>query len=241
MATAIFAHRGSSFHHAEQSRESFLAAIEEGADGIECDVRLTADGVAFCWHDRDLSRLTGSHQPISKVTSSELKSMEILDPADPLLGKKERRGTPISLEELAGIASEAKIRLLVETKHPVLAGSAIEEEVARIIRRFKIEIHLLSFSFTAISRAMRLMPEFEHVQLLQHSQLIPLAQSEIIGLDIELIRRDQTLVPSLIAKGKRLFVYTVNDDDEFCSLANQGVEGIITDIPAQAKRVLGYP
>jgi glycerophosphoryl diester phosphodiesterase len=88
---------------------------------------------------------------------------------------------------------------------------------------------------------MRLMPEFEHVQLLQHSQLIPLAQSEIIGLDIELIRRDQTLVPSLIAKGKRLFVYTVNDDDEFRSLANQGVEGIITDIPAQAKRVLGYP
>ena len=241
MATAIFAHRGSSFHYAEQSRESFLAAIEEGADGIECDVRLTADGVAFCWHDRDLSRLTGSHQPISKVTSSELKSMEILDPADPLLGKKERRGTPISLEELAGIASEAKIRLLVETKHPVLAGSAIEEEVARIIRRFKIEIHLLSFSFTAISRAMRLMPEFEHVQLLQHSPLIPLAQSEIIGLDIELIRRDQTLVPSLIAKGKRLFVYTVNDDDEFHSLANQGVEGIITDIPAQAKRVLGYP
>jgi len=241
MATAIFAHRGSSFHYAEQSRESFLAAIEEGADGIECDVRLTGDGVAFCWHDRDLSRLTGSHQPISKVTSSELKSMEILDPADPLLGKKERRGTPISLEELAGIASEAKMRLLVETKHPVLAGSAIEEEVARIIRRFKIEIHLLSFSFTAISRAMRLMPEFEHVQLLQHSQLIPLAQSEIIGLDIDLIRRDQTLVPSLIAKGKRLFAYTVNDDDEFRSLANQGVEGIITDIPAQAKRVLGYP
>jgi glycerophosphoryl diester phosphodiesterase len=241
MATAIFAHRGSSFHHAEQSRESFLAAIEEGADGIECDVRLTADGVAFCWHDRDLARLTGSHQPISKITSRELKEMEIVDPSDALSGKKERRGTPISLEELVSIAADAKTRLLIETKHPVLAGSAVEEEVARIIRRFKIEIHLLSFSFTAISRAMRLMPEFEHVQLLQHSQLIPLAQSEIIGLDIELIRRDRTLISSLLAKGKRLFIYTVNDDDEFRSLADQGVEGIITDIPAHAKKVLGYP
>jgi glycerophosphoryl diester phosphodiesterase len=241
MATAIFAHRGSSFHYAEQSRESFRAAIEEGADGIECDVRLTADGVAFCWHDRDLSRLTRSHQPISKVTSAELKRMEILDPADPLLGKKERQGTPITLEELAAMAADAKKRLLIETKHPVLTGSTVEEEVARVIHRFKIEIHLLSFSFTAISRAMRLMPEFDHVQLLQHSPLIPLAQSEIIGLDIELIRRDQSLISSLIAKGKRLFIYTVNDDDEFRSLANQGVEGIITDIPAQAKRVLGYP
>jgi glycerophosphoryl diester phosphodiesterase len=56
-----------------------------------------------------------------------------------------------------------------------------------------------------------------------------------------LIRRDQSLISTLIAKDKRLFVYTVNDDDEFRSLANQGVEGIITDIPAQAKRVLGYP
>ena len=241
MTTAIFAHRGSSFHHAEQSRESFLAAIEEGADGIECDVRLTADGVAFCWHDRDLARLTKSHLPISKITSTELKKLEILDPADLLLGKQERRGTPITLEELAGIASEAKMRLLVETKHPVLAGSAIEEEVARIIRRFRIEIHLLSFSFTAISRAMRLMPEFEHVQLLQHSQLIPLAQSKIIGLDIELIRKDRSLISSLIAKGKQIFVYTVNDDDEFQYLASDGVAGIITDIPAQAKRVLGYP
>ena len=241
MKTSIFAHRGSSFHYAEQSRESFLAAIEEGADGIECDVRLTADGVAFCWHDRDLSRLTGSQQPISRITSNELRGMEIVDPADPLLGKKERRGTPISLEELVEMAADAKTRLLIETKHPVLVGSAVEEEVARIIRRFKVEIHLLSFSFTAIARAMRLMPEFEHVQLLQHSQLIPLAQSEIIGLDIELIRKDGSLIPSLIAKGKRLFVYTVNDDDEFRHLASEGVAGIITDIPARAKMVLGYP
>lgn len=241
MATSIFAHRGSSFHHAEQSRESFIAAIEEGADGIECDVRLTSDGVAFCWHDRDLARLTKSHLPISKITSSELKKLEILDPADPLLGKQERRGTPITLEELAELAADAKTRLLIETKHPVLTGSAVEEAVAEVIQRFKIEIHLLSFSFTAISRAMRLMPQFDHVQLLQHSQLIPLAQSMIIGLDIELIRKDRSLIPSLIAKGKQIFVYTVNDDDEFRYLARDGVAGIITDIPAQAKRVLGYP
>jgi glycerophosphoryl diester phosphodiesterase len=88
---------------------------------------------------------------------------------------------------------------------------------------------------------MRLMPKFDHVQLLQHSQLIPLAQSKIIGLDIELIRKDRSLIPSLIAKGKQIFVYTVNDDDEFQYLASDGVAGIITDIPAQAKRVLGYP
>ena len=241
MPTAIFAHRGSSFHHAEQSRESFIAAIEEGADGLECDVRLTADRVAFCWHDRDLTRLTDRQLSISKITSGELKAMEIIDRADPVTGKKERRGTPITLEELAALASDAGVKLLIETKHPVVTGSAIEEEVARIVKRFKIEAHLLSFSFTAITRAMRLLPEHQHVQLIQHAQLLPLAQSKIIGIDIELIKKDRSLIPSLHERGREVFVFTVNDDEEFITLRDVGVAGIITDIPAQAKRVLGYP
>lgn len=233
MAVGIFAHRGSSFHHAEQSQESFIAAIEEGADGIECDVRLTADRVAFCWHDRDLERLTGIREPISKVRSSDLKSMRIHD--------RNHQGTPITFEELAQIASDAKVRLLVETKHPVLAGSAVEVEIARIAKRFGIEVHLLSFSFTAVRRAEELLPDFEHVQLIQHSRLLPLVQTKLIGLDIELIRKDPKIIDALHDRGKEIFVWTVNDDEEFRSLAARGVAGIITDIPAQAKLVLGYP
>ena len=241
MPTQIFAHRGSSFHHAEQSRESFLAAIEEGADGLECDVRLTADRVAFCWHDRDVSRLTGKRLSISKITSDELRSLEIIDQADPISGRSERRGRPISLEELAEISSDSGVKLLIETKHPVLFGSAIEEEVARIVKRFKIEVQILSFSFTAISRAERLLPEREHVQLIQHATLLPLVQSKFIGIDIELIKKDRSLIEGLKKRGKEILVYTVNDDKEFRFLADAGVSGIITDIPARAKQVLGYP
>lgn len=241
MRTQIFAHRGSSFHYAEQSRESFIAAINEGADGLECDVRLTADRVAFCWHDRDLSRLTGEKTSLSKITSSELMKLEILDQADPSAGKVDRRGRPITLEELAMLAAESGVKLLIETKHPVLTGSSIEEEVARIVKRCNLEVHLLSFSFTAISRAYKLLPHNEHVQLIQHSGLLPLAQSKIVGLDIELIKRDRSIIDGLKKRGREVFVYTVNDDEEFHNLASAGVSGIITDIPAHAKRVLGYP
>ena len=233
MAVAIFAHRGSSFHRAEQSRESFIAAIEEGVDGIECDVRLTADRVAFCWHDRDLQRLTGEPSPIAKVMSGDLKRMTIKD--------RGYEGTPITFEELAALASDAKVPLLVETKHPVLSGSSIEEEVARITKRFGIDVQLLSFSFTAIRRAQSLLPEFEHVQLIQHARLLPLAATRVIGVDIELVRKDRSIITSLHERGKQIYIWTVNDDDEFRSLASLGVAGIITDMPAQAKRVLGYP
>ena len=241
MPTQIFAHRGSSFHHAEQSKESFLAAIEAGADGLECDVRLTADRVAFCWHDRDISRLTGKRLSISKITSNELRALEIIDQADPTSERSERRGRPISLEELAGIISDSGVKLLIESKHPVLFGSAIEEEVARIVKRFKIEVQILSFSFTAISRAERLLPESEHVQLIQHPTLLPLVQNKFIATDIELIKKDRSLIEGLKWRGKEIFVYTVNEDEEFRFLADAGVSGIITDIPARAKHVLGYP
>lgn len=233
MPTAIFAHRGSSFHHAEQSLESFTAAIEEGADGIECDVRITSDGVAFCWHDRDLKRLTGKPLPISKVTSGELKKTLIHD--------RGFQGTPITFEELAKLAADSKTRLLVETKHPVLSGSRVEIEVARIAKRYGVEVQILSFAFTAIKRAVELLPESEHVQLIQHARLLPLAQTKIVGVDIELIRKDRTLIGSLHKQGKKVYLWTVNDDGEFQSLAEEGVAGIITDIPAQAKKVLGYP
>ena len=241
MPTQVFAHRGSSFHHAEQSRESFIAAIEEGADGLECDVRLSSDRVAFCWHDRDIFRLTGKKSSLSKMTSKEIASLKIIDQADPARGTEERHGTPIALEELAALAADAKVKLLIETKHPVLTGAAVEEEVARIVKRFKVEVHLLSFSFTAISRAYKLLPQSEPVQLIQHAPLLPLAQSKIIGIDIELIRKDRRVIDDLLGREKEIFVYTVNDDEEFKYLSNAGVSGIITDIPTQAKRVLGYP
>ena len=210
-----------------------MAAIEEGVDGIECDVRLTADRVAFCWHDRDLHRLTGDPTPIAKIASSDLKQMKIKD--------RDYEGTPITFEELAELAADAKVPLLVETKHPVLSGSSIEEEVARITKRFGIDVQLLSFSFTAIRRAQLLLPGIEHVQLIQHARLLPLAMTDVIGLDIELVRKDRTIISSLHARGKRSYIWTVHDDEEFRSLASLGVAGIITDIPAQAKRVLGYP
>ena len=133
------------------------------------------------------------------------------------------------------------MRLLVETKHPSLSGSRVEAEVARIAKKYGIDAQILSFAFTAVKRAGELLPTSEHVQLIQHARLLPLAQTKVIGVDIELIRKDRSLIESLQRQGKKIYVWTVNDDAEFQRLAAEGVAGIITDIPAQAKKVLGYP
>jgi glycerophosphoryl diester phosphodiesterase len=234
----IYAHRGASFDFAEQSVQSFKAAITQGADGLECDVRLTADHQIVCWHDRDTSRLTDRREQISRISLAEFKKIKIDDRSRL---DQEKTGDPITFEELLALASSHGVELLVETKHPVLSGGDIEREISLIAKKYEIDFHLLSFSFTAIKRAEKLMPEFEHIQLIQHAPLIPLAQGSLLGIDIELIRRDQNLISSLKKRGKDIFVWTVNDPEEIKFCASEGVRGLITDIPSQAKQLLGYP
>jgi len=241
MRTRVFAHRGSSFEFAEQSRESFEAAIRDGADGIECDVRLTSDRIPLCWHDRDLKRLTGRSELISQIDAATVTSLRIFDNGIESGRDQLREGRPVLFEELVQLAKESGLPLLVETKHPVRSGAAVEEVIAQLVKKYGVLVHLLSFSFTAVRRAERLMPQFEHVQLLQHSQLISMATTPIVGLDLELVHRDHSIIDSLRRRGKKVFIWTVNDDEDIRWMSELGVDGIITDKPAHAKKVLGYP
>ena len=72
----VVAHRGSSALQAEHTLGAYVAALDEGADALECDVRLTADGHLVCVHDRSLRRT--AHQP-GVVSAMELAELEDLD------------------------------------------------------------------------------------------------------------------------------------------------------------------
>ena len=74
----IYAHRGASSDFAEGSKAAYQGAIAQGADGFECDVRLTKDQQIICYHDRNTTRLSKIDLEIAKTTYSELK--EKVDP-----------------------------------------------------------------------------------------------------------------------------------------------------------------
>ena len=73
----IIAHRGSSARAPENTRAAFRAAIADGADGVEFDVRLARDGVPVVIHDPDLSRTAGRAERVSEMTSSELAGIDV--------------------------------------------------------------------------------------------------------------------------------------------------------------------
>ncbi len=76
MEVEIIAHRGFSAVAPENTLAAFAAAIEHGADAIELDVQLSADGIPVVIHDTKLKRTTGTKGKVFKKTLSELKQLD---------------------------------------------------------------------------------------------------------------------------------------------------------------------
>src|SRR6185369_5236115 len=110
------AHRGSSYRHAEHTLDAYLLAIEEGADGLECDVRLTRDGHLVCLHDSRLDRTSDGRGRVSVQTLADLERLDF-----------GRAAKVLTLQSLLDVALDAgrPLRLLIETKHPVRYGGAV--------------------------------------------------------------------------------------------------------------------
>jgi glycerophosphoryl diester phosphodiesterase len=123
----IIAHRGAwaETGHPEQTRAAFEAAVRIGADGVECDVRLTADRQVVCHHDATAERLTGDPRAIHELTLAELRDLRWA----------EGSGGPVTLAELIDVCRAAgrPFVLAIELKHPNPDGTAIEAAVLDVL------------------------------------------------------------------------------------------------------------
>lgn len=73
----LLGHRGDPANHAENSLAGFRAALECGADGVELDVWLSADGEPVVIHDGTLDRTTAARGPVAVHTAAELQKMGV--------------------------------------------------------------------------------------------------------------------------------------------------------------------
>lgn len=226
----IYAHRGSSIDHPENSRAAFMAAIDEGADGFECDLRLSKDGQVVIWHDSDMSRLGANSASIAHTNFTEIKRIY---------------PKVLLLTDLIEIATNNKKSLALETKHPVPSGNLVESKIFELTSKItEIDISLLSFSWLAIEKTRREAPQIEAVSLINFINA-PIMErfsgAKSVGPEITAIKANPNLVAKYKNEGKRVFVWTVNEitDIELC--AELGVDVVITDFPARAASVLGYP
>jgi len=155
----VAAHRGASGLVAEHTELAYEAAIESGADALECDVRLTRDGHLVCVHDRTVNRTSDGVGPVSEMDLARLDTLDFSswydttsaewpDAADRRLRNepylagvapdRHTAGGVLTLETLLGLVRDAsrEVRLLVETKHPTRYAGLVEKELVRVLRRF---------------------------------------------------------------------------------------------------------
>ncbi len=89
----VVAHRGASFGAAEHTLAAYVAAIDSGADALECDVRLTRDGHLVCVHDRTVNRTSDASGIVSELDLQQLAAMDFSSWHGELPGPADRWST----------------------------------------------------------------------------------------------------------------------------------------------------
>ncbi len=190
----VFAHRGSSAAVAEHTLAAYLRAIDEGADGLECDVRLTRDGHLICMHDRRVERTSNGRGVVSEFALDELSTLDFgswhpgyPESADQLVNDRpepaaepiidEARNRVLTFAKLLEVVvdSPRPVRLLVETKHPTRYGGLVERTLVSELRRYGLAdpatdiadapVTVMSFSSLAVRRVRELAPGVPTVML----------------------------------------------------------------------------
>ncbi len=142
----VVAHRGASEAAPEHTLAAYARAIEEGADALECDVRLTADGHLVCVHDRRVNRTSNGRGAVSALELAELAALDF----GSWKGRDEAEESPdwdpettsvLTLERLLELlvdtnASGRRLELAVETKHPTRWAGQVEERLIHLLERF---------------------------------------------------------------------------------------------------------
>jgi glycerophosphoryl diester phosphodiesterase len=213
-------------HHPELTMAAYKAAIDDGADGFECDVRITKDNQLVLWHDADMQRVAGSAARIADSTFLEIKH---------------NYPEAITLEDLLILARDNKKELAIETKHPVPTGSAVEKRVVDLLAQEKpvADIHIMSFSWLAVEKVRMFSPQQSTVALLHYRfnfVMRRFTSAGSIGPGISTLRKN----PHLLNDPRKLFVWTVDDAEDMRFCANNGVDVLITNNPSNARSVLGY-
>lgn len=108
----VYAHRGLSAEHAENTMAAFRAAIAAGFDGIELDVRATHDGQAVCLHDAGIDRTTDGNGLVGDYTLAELAEFTTSEGPIPALSEVAALRIPLNVEMKSNEAAEHSVRVL---------------------------------------------------------------------------------------------------------------------------------
>jgi glycerophosphoryl diester phosphodiesterase len=235
----IIAHRGACSYSPENTMAAFGLALEQNADGIELDAKLSKDGQVVVIHDQTVDRTTNGFGNVRDLTFSELQKLDA-----GFRFSSEFRGEKIpSLEDvLRGFGTRFLIN--VELTSYTTPGDLLPEKVAGLIEKIGVKENIIFSSFhpAVLRRIMSLMPGIP-AGLLTGEGWLQWGNSFIGNwLSPKLIhphysRTTRDFINRAHHQGRKVNTWTVDDPREIARLIRDGVDGIITDDPNLGVRI----
>lgn len=236
----VIAHRGASAHAVENTLSAFRRARSDGADGVELDVMRCGSGEVVVFHDDDLRRLGGgtAEDVVRRLPWDALKERD--------LGSGERIPLLDSVLEELG-----ELLVNIELKSPDLwrdrfRDGGLPSAVAELVRRHAAGPRVLVSSFdplllmrfSAAAPAIRtgLLFARDQGRPLRQAWAAPLLRPSALHPEAALV--DAVSLARWRARGYAVNTWTVDDPAELRCLAALGVDGVITNRPAEARRTL---
>lgn len=237
----ILAHRGlPGADRPENTLAAVAAAFDAGADGVELDLRLTADGVLALSHDPDLGRLIGSPLPVADTSWPQL------DRTAALHGLQLARLEPV-------LALAGGRRVVLEVKKPPPGPAAVTRTALAVVGQLRsveragdpLDVTVSSFSPAVVAAVRELLPRSSSVRtaLLGRPldratsilrQALDAGHDEVHPHMLPLLA-ETPVVAAAHACGVAVVPWTVNRRRDVRRLERLGVDALITDVPVSAR------
>lgn len=236
----ILGHRGAKNYAPENTLAAFTLALEQGADGVELDAKLSADGHIVIHHDTTVDRTTDGTGRLSRLTLSALRELD----AGSFFSENFRGEKIPTLDEVFEAIGKRAI-IDVELTNYFTPRDRLVEKVCELVRRHALQKRILFSSFYAgnLKKAAAFLPEVPRGLLAFKNWKGDWARS--FGFNFGDFAALHPYVSDVTAQQvyrvhklkRKINVWTVNAEEDMRRLMNWGVDGLITDDPLLAVRV----
>jgi len=225
----VIAHRGSSARAPENTLLSFRAALEDGADGVELDARLSTDGVVVVMHDDDVSRVSNSTGRISEMSFEQLRAVQV----------RGIEAVPTLSEVLSVVGG--RVDVVVEIKGAFGGARAVPgDEVARAVVPLLDGVPRVlcsSFDPGAVAYVRAVAPDIPTaITIGGHAGLDETIELALGAGHREIHLPEVRVVAEFVVRahdaGLSALAYTVNDAGRARELEAMGLDGIFSDDPS---------
>ncbi len=234
--TKILGHRGAMGSAPENTRSSFIEAVEQGADGVEFDVQMTKDDKLVVIHDQTVDRTTDGSGQIKDFTLNEIKKLSILE-EEKNTGKKKI----LTLEETLEIVGELSL-INIEIKNGPILYPGIEEKIINRVREFGIadKVIVSSFNHYSVYTAKEIAPDIKAGVLLMSGLYKPCEFERKVGVEAVhpyYLSINPETIKECQKKGIEVNIFGVNEEHMLKKFIDLEVNLIITDYPKKAIKI----